>query len=191
MRIRKITGNRSCKDRRNGLNETVILLLICSWFLQGCIASRIQQGNSFVPDDFQVPLSKVTDILEFRVLTIADAEADYEAVMETKERLRLVFGETWPPDNFTLEENKADLIEHEHTFKQRTAFTYTLASLSSDDLLGCIYIVPGTDTDAQIIYWVRETAYKQGMEPIMLMHLKNWMDSAWPFKTVEYIGKLP
>jgi len=174
-----------------GSHVTGILLLTYCCFFQGCISSRAHQENPFVPDDFQVPLRKVTDALEFRALTVADAEADYEAVMETRKRLRLVFGGEWPGDDFTLEENKSDLVEHERAFKQRAAFTYTMASLNSNDLLGCVYLVPGTDTDAQVIYWVRETAYKQGLESVFLMHLKTWIESEWPFKTVAYVGALP
>lgn len=191
MRIRKIKVNHAGHRAGAGIMIKALVLLLSAVYLQGCISAKTKHAAPFVPDDFQVPSRLVTDVFEFRVLTVADAEADYEAVMETRERLRSIFGGEWPADNFTLEENKADLLAHEDAFKQRAAFTYTIASLSSNELLGCIYIVPGADTDAQVIYWVRESAYKQGLEPMMLMHLKNWLESTWPFQTITYVGDLP
>jgi len=96
----------------------------------------------FVPDDFEIPTSFETDHFRLRMLSIDDAEKDYEAVIESRKLLHRTFGGPWPRPRFTIEENLADLERHQKEFLSRKAFTYTVVSLDETRVLGCVYIDP-------------------------------------------------
>ena len=70
----------------------------------------------FYPDHFTVPTGLRTDELLLRTLRASDVELDYEAVMASREMLHLRSGGRWPREDFTLEENLADLQQHEAEF---------------------------------------------------------------------------
>ena len=42
---------------------------------------KAQSKEAFVPDDFKVPVTLVTNEYKLRMLSIDDVEIDYEAVM--------------------------------------------------------------------------------------------------------------
>ena len=48
--------------------------------------------KSFVPEDFEVPAVLETDQFRLRMLSVDDVEKDYEAVMESRERLSAISG---------------------------------------------------------------------------------------------------
>jgi len=98
--------------------------------------------NRFVPDDFEIPALLETDRFRLRMLSVDDVEKDYEAVIESREFLRTMFGGPWPRPRFTLEENLADLERHQQEFLSRKAFAYTVVSLDETRVLGCVYIDP-------------------------------------------------
>ena len=52
----------------------------------------------FIQNDFKIPDHLITDQFRLVVLEPSFAEADYESVMSSKERLRQVFSENdeWP-----------------------------------------------------------------------------------------------
>lgn len=111
---------------------------------------------------------------------------DYEAVMESRHELRLLFGGDWPADSFSLEENMADLALHESLFSERTSFTYTIVNSNGSRVLGCMYINP-TDSagyEAQVHLWVRTSEAHQAAA------IRNsavaWLDDNWPFDRVLY-----
>ena len=61
----------------------------------------------FVPKEFNVPESFVTEQYCLEMLSPSVTEIDYDAVMTSKVRLRTVFGEKteWPRDDMSLEDN--------------------------------------------------------------------------------------
>ena len=69
------------------------------------------------------------------MLSVDDVEKDYEAVIESRDLLRSMFGGDWPRDGFTLEENLKDLERHQQEFLDREAFAYTVVSLDNDRVL--------------------------------------------------------
>ena len=144
----------------------------------------------FVPPEFDVPPALETDRFRLRMLSVGDAEKDYEAVIESRELLHAT-GSTWPRDGFTLEENLADLEHHQQEFLDRKAFAYTVVSPDESRVLGCVYINPPrlTGAEAEVRLWVRQSEYDQGLDPILFQTVKNWLASSWPFGTVAYPGR--
>jgi RimJ/RimL family protein N-acetyltransferase len=146
----------------------------------------------FVPDDFEIPALLETDRFRLRMLSVDEVEKDYEAVIESRELLHTMFGDPWPRPGFTLEENLADLERHQQEFLNRKAFAYTVVSLDETRVLGCVYINPPetTDSDAVVIMWVRAREYDKGLDKILFNAVKDWISSNWPFKKVDYPGRL-
>jgi hypothetical protein len=126
------------------------------------------------------------------MLSADDAQKDYEAVIESRELLRTMFGGPWPKPGFTLEENHADLKRHQEEFLSRKAFAYTVVSLDETRVLGCVYIDPPetTDSDAVVVMWVRQTEYDRGLDEILFDSVRDWISSIWPFRRVDYPGRV-
>jgi RimJ/RimL family protein N-acetyltransferase len=148
--------------------------------------------NRFVLDDFEIPASLETDRFRLRMLSVDDVKKDYEAVIESRELLHTMFGGPRPKPGFTLEENLADLERHQQEFLSRKAFAYTVVSLDETRVLGCVYINPPetTDSDAVVVMWVRQTEYDKGLDEILFNKVRNWISSGWPFKKVDYPGRV-
>jgi hypothetical protein len=119
--------------------------------------------KNFVPVDFEVPESLLTDHYRLEILKPDVTEMDYDAVMSSKKRLRNVFGENteWPKDNMSLEDNRNDLQRHEEEFRTRKAFAYTVLTLSKDKRIGCVYIEPTkvSECDCEVYLWVRDSEF--------------------------------
>jgi hypothetical protein len=146
--------------------------------------------HPFVPVDFEVPAGLETEQFRLRMLTVHDVDKDYEAVMETRERLS-AFSGYWPREGFTIEENLADLQRHQREHLERIQFTYTVVAPDESRVLGCLYIQPdkkGT-ADARVYMWVRESEYQKGLDPVLFETVKDWLGSDWPFKMVVYPGR--
>jgi hypothetical protein len=145
----------------------------------------------FVPADFKVPESLITDSYRLEILTPKITGLDYDAVMSSKERLRNVFGESteWPKDDMTLEDNTEDLKKHEEEFNSRKAFAYTVLTLSGDKCIGCVYIdspkVP--EYDCEVYLWVRDSEIS--LDDNLYQNVHNWIQSSWPFKRIAFPGR--
>lgn len=146
----------------------------------------------FVPAQFDVPPLLETEHFRLRMLSIDDVEKDYEAVIESRDLLR-ARGGTWPRDGFTIEENLADLEEHQQEFLDRKAFAYTVVSLDESRVLGCLYINPTKreEVDAVIYMWVRQSEHDRGLDDVLFRTVVEWIDEAWPFAAVVYPGREP
>jgi hypothetical protein len=143
--------------------------------------------KQFVSENFIIPRILETEYFRLRMLSVDDVEKDYEAVMETQERFHSL-GYDWPREGFTIEENLADLEQHQREFLNREAFAYTVVSLDESHVLGCVYINPSEidDIDALVRMWVRQSEYDKGLDPILFREVKKWIATAWPFKKVIY-----
>ena len=148
-------------------------------------------GADLVPADFEVPQVLETEHFRIRPIREADAEKDYEAVMESKEIIHgALLSDRWPSDSFTLEENRKVLKHHDSMFSQRKSFTYTVVTLDEGEVLGCIYINKGINgPDAAVFMWVRKSAYDEGLDPVLEKTVRTWIDDEWPFEWVVYPGR--
>ena len=132
-----------------------------------------------------IPTEHGNEVLRLKVLSAAVAEHDYEAVMETRFRLRASSHHGWPRDGFTLDENIADLDRHEREFDNREAFAYTVVSPDESRVLGCIYVNPDDKNhDAVVRLWVRDS--ERALFGFLLTTVQAWIEDIWPFSTVRY-----
>src|SRR5215218_4357264 len=94
----------------------------------------------FNTGDFHASDELRTDEFLLRPIRESDAELDYDAVMESREFLRLWEQSTWPEDDFTVEANRADMAKLERRHAEGESFTYTVMNLEETRCLGCVYI---------------------------------------------------
>ncbi len=147
--------------------------------------------KQFIPQEFIVPESFVTNRYRLEILSPTVAAIDYDAVMTSKVRLRNVFDEKteWPKDDMSLEENRTDLIRHETEFKSRQAFAYTVLTLSREKCIGCVYINPSifSEFDCEVYLWVRESHLT--FDNALYNDIRSWLVSSWPFKNIAFPGR--
>ena len=112
------------------------------------------------------------------------AALDFEALMSCRARLReeLQWGE-WPPEDFTLELNRADLRRHHDEYIRGEAFAYTVLRPDRTRCLGCIYLERcGEIEGAQLAYWVIDDAID--LEAALVSGVLQWIHSAWSIDRV-------
>ena len=147
--------------------------------------------NGFVSQDFEVPETLVSEKFKLEILAPPVAKVDYEAVMSSKSRLRMVFGvqAEWPRENMTLEDNVRDLEMHEEEFKTRKAFAYSILTPSGDRALGTIYIDPSrvSTYDCEVQFWLRDDSIRLDAELYRIF--KEWMSTCWKFSNIVYPGR--
>lgn len=156
-----------------------------------------------------VPAGVITDEFFLRPITADDAESDYAAVMDTREQLRLWRQSSWPEDDFTVEENRKDLVECEERHLAGRAFTYTVLDPGGTECRGCVYVFPTTatfltrsavtplgddqwsDVDAVVFFWVRRPQVETAMDERLLATLRTWFDEEWGLAKTVYVTSEP
>ncbi len=158
---------------------------------------------AFYPPDAPVPAGLRTDEFVLRMLRATDVALDYDAVISSREQLLLKSGGDWPREGFTLEENLADLEEHERDFHARTGFTYTVMNLTETECLGCVYIYPLLsllqrvhasperlarvgDYEARVWFWARSSRLADHLDARLLEALRRWLAREWAFARVVF-----
>jgi len=145
----------------------------------------------FVPKDFIVPASLVTDKYCLQILEPSVAELDYDAVMTSRVQLRQIFckDDEWPADDMSLESNISDLKQHEVEFHSREAFAYTVLSLDKDRCIGCVYLYPCSLTkyDCEVYLWVRTS--EKNLEKNLYLDTFHWLQTHWPFERFAFPGR--
>lgn len=141
---------------------------------------------NFVAEDFVVPEKLETETFRVRMLSEHDYEKDYEAVMESGERLRAWTPNNWPRPDFTLADNRRDLVRHEYEFHMRIAFAYTVVTPDESSVIGCVYVNPSDTHDAVVEFWMRDSYIDQTSR--LVAALRQWATDSWPFADVEFNG---
>ncbi len=146
-----------------------------------------------VPPSFDPPTRLETDEFVFRPLTIDDAEQDYTAVSNARERLEGVFGPSseWPPAGLTLTQNRLDVAWHHKEFQRRDAFTYAVVDPADTLEFGCCYIQPTRHPayDAAVYVWIAEAGVESNLAEPIKRRLREWIKNDWPFAAVGYPGR--
>ncbi len=139
---------------------------------------------SLVPADFVVPLGFEGPGFRLEPLGPQHNERDHDAWMSSIDHIHATpdfpYG-AWP-EGMSLEANLADLVRHAEDFEDRSGFTYSI--LDGDDVIGCVYIYPSETEDAAVRSWVR--ASRSGMDVVTWRAISTWIETDWPFTTVEY-----
>lgn len=142
---------------------------------------------AFIPDDFAVPDELVTGAFRLVPLGPEHNEADYRAWTSSIEHIRSTpgfHGRPWPRPDMTLAENLHDLRRHAVDFAARSGFTYTVLDRDSGEVIGCVYIYPGTAGGAEVRSWVR--ADRADLDVPLHDAVRDWLHSDWPFTAVTY-----
>jgi len=152
-----------------------------------------------------VPDRLETDALVIRAVRETDAELDYEALMESREFLRLWEGNSWPEDDFTLDDNRDDLRTMERRHAARDSFGFTVINPAGTECFGCVYIFPTDaamfarctitpvddaawpDHDAAVYFWVRTGRLKDALDRTLLDTLGRWLTDDWAFERVLFV----
>lgn len=152
-----------------------------------------------------VPAELRTDEFVLRPITADDAERDYAALMETRELLRVWEQSTWPADDFTVEDNRQDLVSLEKRHAEHRAFTYTVVDPDDTEALGCVYVFPtsanfltkasvtalGDDrwdaVEAVVYFWVRLTRMQTGLDDRLLAALRAWFRDEWTTEPTVFV----
>lgn len=144
----------------------------------------------FVPKEFSVPQGFGTEEFHLRMLSVNDVVKDFDAVMSSVEHCKTIWGGNWP-EGLTLEQNLVDLGWHQKEFQTRRSFAYTVVNSKETMVLGCVYILPTTKKgfDAEVYLWIRQSHLACGMEIRLFEAVKQWLMSAWPFKSISYPGR--
>ncbi|BEP16155.1 hypothetical protein acdb102_44660 [Acidothermaceae bacterium B102] len=142
-----------------------------------------------VPDDFDVPLSLEGSGFRLEPLAVAHNVEDFAAWHGSQAHIHATpgfEGRNWPVDDYTLEQNEADLAEHERDFAARIGFTYTVLDPETAGVIGCLYLYPpkreGFDVDVRS--WV--TAASAELDKPLHDAVVAWLAADWPFTSVDY-----
>jgi hypothetical protein len=140
---------------------------------------------SFVPDDFGVPARLDHDRFRLRMLSVDDVVKDFDAICDMVDGR----GEKQPPFVPTVRDNLVDLGWHEHEFRIRRSFAYTVVAPDESQVLGCVYINPSDSHDARVKMWVRRSAWDEGLDPVLEAAVRGWIARAWPFEDVDWADR--
>lgn len=149
-------------------------------------------GRALVPNDFDVPERLEGPGWHLRMLSVGDLEKDFDAVVESAERLRGLFGpESAWPDGVTKDEDLIDLAWHHREFTIRHSFAYTVMSADESRCLGCVYIFPSERRgfEAKVFYWVRSGPEAGARDAELGRQVRDWLAARWPFAAVAYPGR--
>ncbi len=158
-------------------------------------STRSASTELLVPAEFVVPQTLETALYRLEPLAESHTQLDYEAVMETQQRLRAGAPNGWPADGFTVAENRQDLIKHEREFAARSNFAFTVLSPERQEVLGCVYFNPAADGSptadgsktVDVHMWVREREYDRGLAQHLHRHVDSWLRNDWPFTAINYL----
>lgn len=161
--------------------------------------------SAFTDVDGPIPDELRTAEFVLRPITAEDTEKDYAAVMEARQHLRLWEQSTWPADDFTVEDNRTDVVDMATRHAARRAFSYTVLDPQGDECLGCVYLFPTSATfltkarvtaiagaawaDVEVVayFWVRASRMATGMDERLLSALRAWLTEVWGFTGAVYV----
>lgn len=152
-----------------------------------------------------VPPELRTSEFVLRPITADDAATDHDAVMETREHLRLWEQSSWPEDDFTVEANREDLVDLEERHAAGRAYTYTVQDPLGTESLGCVYVFPThvtflakatvtpvgddvwADVQAVTYFWVRRSRMETGLDGRLLAELRAWFAEDWKLERTVFV----
>jgi hypothetical protein len=136
-----------------------------------------------LPEGFEPPATLEHERFRLRMLTVADVDKDFEAINERVAPDGTLRG----APGLTLEQNLIDLGWHQKEFQLRRSFAYTVVSPDESRVLGCVYVDPDDEADAQVRLWVRRDSYD--LDPELERAVREWIAREWPFARVRWPGR--
>lgn len=148
---------------------------------------------AFVAPDFAVP--PLVETPAFKVVPLGPAlvKIDFDAYMSSIEHLQKTFTRSaaWPTAKISDADAVKDMETEAARFRARESFAYSVLTPDGKRERGCVYVspspVPGYDAQVQI--WVTKAEYDAGFDAELYAWARQWVKTAWPFKTVAYPGR--
>ena len=154
------------------------------------------------------PLSLQGEGFELRVQTLEDAEADYRTVMANREHLRAWCADTWPEDDFTLEQNRQDLRDHIGDAEEGFAYGYTVWEPATTIVLGSVYLYPSAyfadryqltveqrsaleKAVVLVDYWLGEDLERSRLHGEFARALRTWLGDQWGYRYAAWATRPP
>jgi hypothetical protein len=119
------------------------------------------------------------------MLTVNDVLPDWLAIKQRVDPR----GDDDPWLGTTIEQNLVDLGWHQKEFELRRSFAYTVVTRDESECLGCVYVNPSADADAEVRLWVTRPAWAEGLDPELERAVRDWIERDWPFERVAYPGR--
>ena len=158
---------------------------------------------AFYPEGKRIPAELRTEEFLVRPLRVSDVDADYQAVVESRDMLRVWDQTEWPSDTFTLEDNLASLERHEANHEAGSEFTFSIMDPQERRCLGCIYLLPlrpvlealgvskpsleGVGQHAAYVsFWVRASELESGLDRRILDALLAWFRKDWALDPIAF-----
>src|SRR6266536_3884306 len=108
------------------------------------------------------------------MLTVDDVVKDFDAICDRVDHE----GSSQPPFVPTVAQNLVDLGWHQKEFELRRAFAYTVVAPDESRVLGCVYVDPDEEADAQVRLWVRRDVLD--LDPVLEAEVRAWLEREWP-----------
>ena len=142
-----------------------------------------------VPEAFEVPTGLEHERFRLRKLTVDDVVKDFDAICSRVDHE----GRPQPPFVPTVALNLVDLGWHQKEFELRRSFAYTVVAPDESEVLGCVYITPAESAayEAEVLFWVRASAFADGFDPVLEAAVREWVATAWPFERVTFAERDP
>jgi len=149
---------------------------------------------SWLPEGFEHPQREdLPTGHHLRPIRGEDAEIDLPAVMGSRERLWVKYGEAWgwPAPTITLEADREDLERHAEEIERHETFNYAVLNEDESELLGCVYIDPPDERsppgdDAVASWWVVDSEFNGPLERSLDEFVPRWLTERWGFRSVDY-----
>ena len=158
------------------------------------------------PKDVRVPPRHRSADFLLRPITLDDVERDFDAVVSSRDDLHLWEQSGWPSDDFTVDDNRGDVVEMVERHAAGGAFTYTVTDPEDGECLGCVYVFPHDagflaraertplgplawdELDAVVYFWVRTSLRPEGLDARLLDVLVEWFREEWNLTSTAYVA---
>ncbi|SDT40805.1 hypothetical protein SAMN04489721_3503 [Agromyces flavus] len=154
----------------------------------GAMSDRIEP-RAWLPDGFAHPERvELTSGYHLRPIRESDVDIDYPAVMGSRDRLWNLYGDAWgwPPATMSYDADREDLARHEREIAAHETFNYAVLNADETRLVGCVYIDPHDEHDAEASWWVVDDLVGSTLEFELDSFVPPWLRTTWGFASVHY-----
>jgi hypothetical protein len=148
---------------------------------------------SIFDKNFNFPKNYIGEAVTIFPTDIEFASSDYDAVMASKDELRLWSVSSWPEDDFTIESNREDLKNHVEDNQQHSAYGFMLYDSNKKNCYGSLYVNPINPEyfmndkfdfekfDARIDCWIR-TDIQESLKIAIVNDVISWLRNDWSIR---------
>lgn len=146
-------------------------------------------------DDLNMPEEHQLGRFSLTILTGADLEEDYKAVMSSASVLQGIFGPNWPV-GLTKAEDEIDLHWHHREFTAKRSFAWVIRD-QAKAYIGCAYLSPdmGTCGTGDAPFWMIDSPERKSRIDAFGPLYGEWLQGLLPKSYVltvrsnEWIGE--